>query len=113
MDAYDHSCNHAARPGRQLHDVIDLPGREDQSIWGWDDGVGGFYVQLWRNGSSSDAPEIWLTGARKPYPWPGSIALEIVEHTHAQPLAVVQRWPLRTPRPRCVPNRRSARWSPS
>jgi hypothetical protein len=46
MDAYDHSRNHAARPGHQSHDVIDLPGWEDQSIWGWDDGVGSFYAQL-------------------------------------------------------------------
>src|SRR5690349_2443743 len=68
MEANDFSRNHTARPGYQLQNAIDLPGWEDQSIWGWADGVGSFYAQLWRNGSTSDAPEIWLSGASTPYP---------------------------------------------
>ncbi|GLY71270.1 hypothetical protein [Amycolatopsis taiwanensis] len=85
--------------GYQLHDAVDLPGWEHQSIWGWDEGTGSFYAQLWRNGSTSDAPEIWLTGALKPYPWPGCIALEIVEHTQADTLAVVQAMGIAHPDP--------------
>lgn len=90
MSVPDHSRNHTARPSHQRHDTVDLPGWEHQSIWGWDEGTGSFYAQLWRNSSTSDAPEVWLTGARKPYPWPGCVALETVEHTHADTLAVVQ-----------------------
>jgi hypothetical protein len=89
MTVPDHSRNHTARPGYQLHDAVDLPGWEHQSIWGWDEGTGSFYAQLWRNGSASDAPEIWLTGARTPYPWPASIALAIVEGTKTDALTVV------------------------
>lgn len=99
MSVSDHSRNHTARPGDQLHDGIDLPGWEHQSIWGWDDGTRSFYAHLWRNGSTSDAPEIWLSGVRKPYPWPGCIALEIVEHTDADRLAVVQAMGIAHPNP--------------
>ncbi|MCK2239728.1 MULTISPECIES: hypothetical protein [unclassified Crossiella] len=99
MSVPDHSRNHTARPGYQLHDAVDLPGWEQQSIWGWDEGSSSFYAQLWRNDSTSDAPEIWLTGARKPYPWPGCIALEIVERTQADALAVVQAMGIAHPEP--------------
>lgn len=104
MSTPDHSRNHTARAGHQLHDAVDLPGWEHQSIWGWNEGTGSFYAQLWRNSSSSDAPEIWLTGAQKPYPWPGSIALEIVEHTQAEPLAVVQAMGIAHPEPALRPD---------
>lgn len=99
MSTLAYSRNHNARPGYQLHDAIDLHGWEDQSIWGWDEGTGNFFAQLWRNGSSSDAPEIWLTGTRKPYAWPGCIALDIVEHTASDPLAVVQALGIAHPEP--------------
>ncbi|WP_125789751.1 hypothetical protein [Amycolatopsis sp. WAC 01375] len=94
------SRNHGARPGYALHDAIDLAGWGDRSIWGWDDGIGSFYAQLWRNGSSSDAPDIWLSGASKPYPWPGCVALDIVQHTGAAPLSVVQALGIADPVPR-------------
>lgn len=100
MNVSRYSRNHDARPGYALHDAIDLAGWDDRSIWGWDDGTGSFYAQLWRNGSTSDAPGIWLSGARKPYPWPGSVALDIVQHTGAAPLAVVQALGLADPAPR-------------
>ena len=104
MTVPDHSRNHTARPGYQLHDAIDLPGWEEQSIWGWDEGTGSFYAQLWRNGSSSDAPEIWLTGARTPYPWPASIALAIVERTKTDALTVVQAMGIAHPAPTLLPD---------
>lgn len=99
MSISANSRNHNARPGYQLHDAIDLLGWEDQSIWGWDEGTSSFFAQLWRNGSSSEAPEIWLTGARKPYPWPGCIALDIVELIEADSLAVVQALGIADPEP--------------
>lgn len=85
----EHSRNHTACPGTRLHDAVDLSGWEHRSIWGWDDGTSSFFAQLWRNDSTSDEPDVWLTGARKPFPWPGCIALEIVEHTEHDALAVV------------------------
>ena len=38
-----------------------LPGWEDRSIIGSDDQLGGWFAQLWPNGSTSDPPEAWLT----------------------------------------------------
>lgn len=99
MAVPEHSRNHTARPGHQLHDAVDLPGWEDQSIWGWDEGTGSFYAQLWRNDSTSDTPDIWLTAARTPYPWPSSIALSIVEQTGVDALTVVRAMGLAHPDP--------------
>ncbi len=104
MAVPDHSRNHTARPGYQLHDAIDLPGWEDQSYWGWDQGTGSFFAQLWRNGSTSDAPEIWLTGARTPFPWPACIALAVVERTQSDALAVVRAMGIAHPNPTLLPD---------
>lgn len=38
-----------------------LPGWEDRSIIGSDEQLGGWFAQLWPNGSTSDPPEAWLT----------------------------------------------------
>jgi len=54
--------------------------------------------------ATSDASEIWLSEARKPYPWPGNIAPEIIEHTQAQPLAVVQAMGIAHPEPALPPD---------
>ncbi len=91
--------HHDARPGYDLHDALDLPGWENQSIWGWDQMTSSFYAQLWRNNSSSDAPDIWLSGAMKTYPWPGSVALEIVERTQADADTVIRAMGLADPNP--------------
>ncbi|MGH3828134.1 MAG: DUF5710 domain-containing protein, partial [Pseudonocardiaceae bacterium] len=78
---------------------IYLMGWEDQSIWGYDVTLGGFYALLWPNGSTSDEPEISLSSLDGAYPWPGCIALEIVERTHAAPLAVVRALGVADPKP--------------
>ena len=42
--------------------MLDLPGWDGLSIWGWDDGLGCFYAQLTRNGNSDDdGPDVWIT----------------------------------------------------
>lgn len=99
MSPPEHSRNHTVRPGVRLHDAVDLSGWEQRSIWGWDEGTSSFYAQLWRNGSTSEAPDVWLTGARKPYPWPGCVALEIVERTESDALAVVRALGIAHPEP--------------
>ena len=39
-----------------------LDGWEDESAWGFDDGLGSYYAKLTRNGSDhGDGPEIWIT----------------------------------------------------
>ncbi|GGJ75516.1 hypothetical protein GCM10010123_01870 [Pilimelia anulata] len=108
MHTPDHSRNHTARPGHHLNDVVDLPGWDHQSIWGWDDGVGSFYAQLWRNNTNSDAPEIWLSGATNTYPWPGCIALEIATKARVDPLTVVRAMGIAHPQPRLLADRKLA-----
>jgi hypothetical protein len=104
MAVPDHARNHTARPGYQLHDAVDLRGWDHRSIWGWDQGTGSFYAQLWRNDSTSEAPDIWLTGARTPYPWPASIALAIVENTEADALTTVRAMGIAHPDPSLLPD---------
>jgi len=99
MSLPEHSRNHTVRPGERLHDAVHLSGWEHRSIWGWDEGTSSFFAQLWRNGNSSDEPDIWLTGARKPYPWPGCIALEIAENAEADALPVVRAMGIAHPEP--------------
>lgn len=99
MTMIDTSRNHRRRPGQNFTDALALPGWDEQSIWGYDEGTGSFFAQLWSNGSRSDPPEIWLSGAQTVYPWPGSIALAVVEKTRADPLAVVQALAIAAPEP--------------
>lgn len=40
--------------------ALEIPGYEQQSIWGHDPATGDLFAQLWRNGSDSDEPEIWI-----------------------------------------------------
>jgi len=61
MVGVDFTRNFGARPGYALHDAVDLPGWGDQSVWGWDEPMGTFHAQLWRNGSRGDRPDFWLS----------------------------------------------------
>jgi hypothetical protein len=92
--------NHRCRPGDEFRDAIDLPGWDEQSVWGYDEGTSSFFAQLWTNGSSSDAPEIWLSGVTVTYPWPGSIALEIAERTRADQFEIIRALGLADPNPK-------------
>jgi len=90
MIAEDATRNFGAKPGYALHDSIDLDGWGQRSIWGYDDGVGSFYAQLWRNPGDREAPDVWLSGAAPRYPWPGSLDLAVVEATRRDPVSVVR-----------------------
>lgn len=86
MIAEDATRNFGAKPGYALHDSIDLDGWDERSVSGYDDGVGSFYAQLWRNPGDREAPDVWLSGAAPRYPWPGSLALAVVEATRRDPV---------------------------
>ncbi|WP_290053328.1 hypothetical protein [Amycolatopsis solani] len=94
------SRNHECRPGQEFQDGIDLPGWEEQSVWGWDPPAESFFAQLWRNGSTGDAPDIWISGVDTVIRWPSGIVLEIVERTPEPPAAVVAALGLADPAPR-------------
>lgn len=100
------SRNHGVRPGQHLHDMIDLPGWEEQSVWGWDPGMSTFYAQLWRNGNAYDRPDVSISGASRTLPWPGSVALEIVEQVGTDSLAAMKALGIASPEPRLQPRRR-------
>ncbi len=61
------------RAGHDFRDAIWLDGYDDQSIWGYDTGVGSFFAQVWSNDSDSEEPDLWLTPpdlwATWPYVW--------------------------------------------
>ncbi len=61
--------------------------------------MGSFFVKLWTNGSTSDEPEIWLSGFDTIYPWPSGIVLEVAEHLNEDPLPVVHGLGLADPNP--------------
>jgi len=43
-----------------------LPGWDVQSIIATDELTGGWFAQLWRNGSKSDPPEVWVNTPTAP-----------------------------------------------
>ncbi|UOX86075.1 HEAT repeat domain-containing protein [Amycolatopsis sp. FBCC-B4732] len=94
------SRNHDCRAGQEFRDGIDLPGWEEQSVWGWDPPAGSFFAQLWRNGSTGDEPDIWISGVDTVFRWPSGIVLEIVERTPESPAKVVAALGLAAPQPR-------------
>jgi hypothetical protein len=95
------SRNYDCRPGCEFWDGIDLPGWEEQSVWGYDTSMSSFFAKLWTNGSTSDAPKIWLSGFDTIYPWASGIVLGIVERLNEDPLAVVHGLGLADPNLRC------------
>ncbi|MEO7196466.1 MAG: hypothetical protein ABIZ05_16905 [Pseudonocardiaceae bacterium] len=104
MEPLDVSRHYGCGPGPvSFTDRLDLAGWEERSVWGYDEPLGGFFAQLWTNASTSDEPEIWLSAGDGIYPWPGCIALEIVERTRAAPLAVVRALGVADPKPRLRP----------
>ena len=44
------------------NNALFLDGWDERSIWGFDRQDGSYFAQLWRNGSSSEAPDIWIVG---------------------------------------------------
>lgn len=40
--------------------ILDIPGYEQQSIWGYDEQTDCLFAQLWKNASTQDAPEHWI-----------------------------------------------------
>lgn len=99
------SRNYDVRPGSGFHDSVLLPGWDQQSVWGYDEPCGSFYLQLWRNGNKSDKPEVWLSGVDILYPWPGCIALELAELTGSDPVKVVDALAIGNPKPWLRPSR--------
>ncbi len=99
MTADKTTRNFDARPGEHLHDSVDLDGWDERSIWGYDARISSYYAQLWRNDSTGDAPDAWLSGAAPCYPWPGCMALAVVEATGHSPAAVVRALGLADPGP--------------
>ncbi len=100
MHTLDYSRHHARTPGEEFRDIVDLPGWEDQSIWGYESGACSYFAQLWRNGRRSDEPDHWLSGVDEVYPRPGCIALQVVERTGADPLSAIRSLSLAHPEPR-------------
>lgn len=99
MEGVDFTRNFGARPGYALHDAVDLPGWEDQSVWGWDEPMGTFHAQLWRNASRDDRPDIWLAGVDPGLPWPSCVALEVFLRLSVTPLQAVRALAIAAPRP--------------
>jgi hypothetical protein len=100
----DNSRNVGARPGYTLNDTVELTGWDDRSTWGYDDGIASFYAQLWRNPGDTDAPDIWLSGVDPRYPWPGCLALAIVDATGRDPLSVIRALGIAAPAPSVRPS---------
>jgi hypothetical protein len=100
----DPTRNHARRPGHDFRDMIYLEGWENQSVWGYDEGMGSFFAQLWRNGSLSDDPDVWLSGVECPYPWPSCIALGVFQVTRCDPEMVTRALGIAEPGARLRPS---------
>lgn len=43
-------------------EILNVPGYAEQSIWGYDEMMQSYYAQIWRDGSTSSDPEVWISG---------------------------------------------------
>ncbi|WP_106398907.1 hypothetical protein [Actinocorallia populi] len=65
-----------------------LDGWDQQSVWGYDEGMVSYFAQLWRNGDNGDAPTIWISGMNPRYEYPERLLGAIVAATRAPALEV-------------------------
>lgn len=93
------SRHHRTRAGDDFRDAIWLDGHDDQSTWGYDTGVDSFFAQLWKNGSESEDPELWLTPPLLSATWPYVLVPPIVAYANEEPLAVVRALGIARPAP--------------
>lgn len=47
---------------RNFHEALWLRGWSDQSIWGYDEHMGTYFAQLWRDGDRNGEPTVWISG---------------------------------------------------
>jgi len=74
-----------------------LAGWEERSIIGADEQLGGWFAQLWPNGSTSDPPQEWLDAASPndltgPIAAATRIATQDVDTAIANAIAEARRW---------------------
>ncbi|WP_335989929.1 hypothetical protein [Glycomyces sp. MUSA5-2] len=104
MTAPDPARHFLVRPGAPFTEALDLPGWEDYSIWGYDDPLGSFFAQLWRNDSGGpDEPQVAINGFDRRLPWPQTLAVHIRYHTKTDPAAVVAALGIADPDPHLRP----------
>lgn len=53
----------AERDGRPSSRPVGLEGWSARSMFGWDAQLGGWWAQLWRDGSSRPEPDVWIADA--------------------------------------------------
>ena len=95
------SRNFDRPPRAEFRSTLELPGWQNQSAWGYDEPIGSYFAQLWRNTNRDEGqPDIWLSGIRSNYARPGSIALEIMKSTGHDPLTIVSAMGILDPAPR-------------
>jgi hypothetical protein len=81
--------------------ALDLPGWDHHSVYGWDDGIGSYFAQLYRNGDpldEFDSPTVWLSGVDRVYRTQQVLARAIAQAA-GMPLAEVQAAMARAPLP--------------
>lgn len=75
-----------------------MPGWDDYSTWGYEEGMGHYYAQLYRNSDDSDGPpRIWITPPRylprTVDELAETIATAIAPHEAVSPpAAAIKRW---------------------
>jgi hypothetical protein len=99
----DSSRHYRRCRGCEFQDRLDLPGWDQRSVWGYNNGVQSFFAQLWRNGSRAGKPRVSLSGQWPNYRWPGCLALDIIAATEQTPVAVVTALAVLDPSPRLRP----------
>ena len=85
---------------------LDLPGWEEQSVWGWDAQLGALFAQLWPNGDDSDEPPLTIPSSWTDAPvlWPPTTRpeqffLDVAEATGCSGRAVVRALAAQAPPP--------------
>ncbi|MEV7217646.1 hypothetical protein AB0O31_31710 [Kitasatospora cineracea] len=68
---------------RDFREGLWLEGWEGQSIWGYDQGAGSYFAQLWRDDDVNDAPTVWLSGVTERFTMPEQLFAAIAVATRA------------------------------
>lgn len=69
--------------------ALPLPGYDAYSVWGWDDGLGTWFLQIWPNeGNPDEEPPVWLYGLDRPL-YPLELARGVGAQLGVDPLDVL------------------------
>ena len=102
-ETIDYSRYYDFNQGRDFVAPLHLDGWDLRSVWGLSNRSQTFFAGLWHNGQHTPVPNHALFSGVRSYRWPACIAVDLLEITEHDPLAVVRAMAIAEPSPRLRP----------